>query len=74
MATIQETRSAMVVEEKEAKFAAAESTSDLELESSSLRRPGSIWTIIGCALANFSDGYQQNLVRVLQSSSQLELC
>lgn len=69
MATIQATEQAM--EDKEAKFVSEESTSDLESESSSIRRPGSIWTIIGCALANFSDGYQQNLVRLLQQSYQL---
>ncbi|RDW94569.1 putative glycerophosphoinositol transporter GIT1 [Coleophoma crateriformis] len=30
-------------------------------EKSISARSGTIWTIVGCALANFSDGYQQNL-------------
>ncbi|KUJ08009.1 MFS general substrate transporter [Mollisia scopiformis] len=51
----------IAIKEKETKIIASESTSDVESDSSSTRRPGSIWTIIGCALANFSDGYQQSL-------------
>ncbi|TVY40804.1 Glycerophosphoinositol transporter [Lachnellula occidentalis] len=38
-------------------------SSDVESDSSSRRatRNETIWTIFGCALANFSDGYQQSL-------------
>ncbi|CZR61985.1 probable GIT1 Glycerophosphoinositol transporter also able to mediate low-affinity phosphate transport [Phialocephala subalpina] len=62
MATLQTTVEAGTpIEEKDAKVITEESTSDLESDSASARRPGSIWTLIGCALANFSDGYQQSL-------------
>lgn len=48
-------------EEKDNRVAATDSHSDVETGAVD-RRNGSIWTIIGCAIANLSDGYQQNLV------------
>lgn len=43
-------------------MASEDSASDLEAEKTvSNRKAGSIWTIVGSALANLSDGYQQNL-------------
>ncbi|RDI88779.1 AP-2 complex subunit alpha-2 [Venturia inaequalis] len=47
-------------EEKDNRVAATDSHSDVETGAVD-RRNGSIWTIIGCAIANLSDGYQQNL-------------
>ncbi|TID25017.1 MFS general substrate transporter [Venturia nashicola] len=47
-------------EEKETRVIAACSLSDME-RNAGVRKNGSIWTIIGCAFANLSDGYQQNL-------------
>lgn len=47
--------------EKDPKIVGSNPVSDVERISSE-RRNGSIWTIIGCAIANLSDGYQQNLV------------
>lgn len=48
-------------EEKDNRVVDAHSLSDVETSAVN-RKNGSIWTIIGCALANLSDGYQQNLV------------
>lgn len=48
-------------EEKDTRVVANDSLSDVEASAVD-RRNGSIWTIVGCAFANLSDGYQQNLV------------
>ncbi|KAE9376913.1 MFS general substrate transporter [Stipitochalara longipes BDJ] len=51
-------------EVEKTKVVASDSLSDLEADSASsiaARQPGTLWTIIGCALANFLDGYQQSL-------------
>ncbi|PQE06344.1 glycerophosphoinositol glycerophosphocholine transporter protein [Rutstroemia sp. NJR-2017a WRK4] len=51
------------VGEKDTKTTATEEARDVEsdAESSSPSKSGSIWTIIGSAMANYSDGYQQGL-------------
>ncbi|QDS75349.1 hypothetical protein FKW77_002134 [Venturia effusa] len=49
-------------EEKDARAGVIATDSLTDIEARAVhRRNGSIWTIIGCALANLSDGYQQNL-------------
>lgn len=55
-------------EEKDTKVVATDSLSDVEANAVA-RRNGSIWTIVGCAFANLSDGYQQNLVITCKQSS-----
>ncbi|TEY35986.1 hypothetical protein BOTCAL_0568g00020 [Botryotinia calthae] len=48
--------------EKDAQNNAAEELRDVESDAESMdTKAGSIWTIMGSAMANYSDGYQQGL-------------